>query len=176
MRFHRTAIDGFNIVDWDVHGDERGDFCRIFCQEEFAAAGIRFRISQANLSFNPHRHTLRGLHFQAAPHGEAKVILCRRGRVFDVAVDMRPGSPTYLRWQAVELAPEFRRMAVLAEGLAHGFLTLEPDTEVQYLMSAPYVPSAARGARWNDPAIGIDWPEAPAVIGDRDRAFPLITG
>lgn len=174
MRFHRTAIDGLTVVEWEVHSDERGGFCRIFCEEAFAAAGIAFRIVQASLSFNPHLHTLRGMHFQQAPHGEPKIVLCPRGRIFDVAVDVRPDSPTYLRWAAVELAPDLGRMAVLAEGLAHGFLTLEPRSEVQYLMAAPYVPSAARGVRWDDPGIGIEWPAQPAVMADRDRGFPLV--
>jgi dTDP-4-dehydrorhamnose 3,5-epimerase len=162
------------IVELDVRSDERGGFCRTFCEAEFAAAGIPFRVVQANLSFNPHRHTLRGMHFQKAPHGEPKIVSCLRGRIFDVAVDLREQSPTYLHWEAIELAPGEARMLYLAEGLAHGFLTLEPESEVYYLMGAHYVMDEARGVRWDDPAFAIEWPTAPALISDRDRNFPLL--
>ena len=174
MRFTPTAIEGFVIVELDVHRDERGAFSRTFCEAEFAAAGMPFRVAQANLSINPHPHTLRGLHYQEAPHAEAKIVSCLGGRIYDVAVDLRPDSPTYGRWQGVELAPGLARMVHIAEGLAHGFLTLEPDSEVHYLMAAAYAPAAGRGVRWDDPAIGIDWPAAPALISERDRAYPLL--
>ena len=173
MRFRPTAIQGFTIVELDVQHDARGAFCRTYCEQEFAAAGMDFRVVQANLSFNPHVHTLRGLHFQGSPHGEPKIVSCLKGRMFDVAVDLRPGSATFRRWEAVELAPELGRMTYLAEGLAHGFLTLEPDTEVHYLMGAPYVPGAAQGVRWDDPAFAIEWPAQPALISERDRAYDL---
>ena len=174
MRFRPTSIQGFTIVELDVHRDPRGAFCRTFCEKEFAEAGIPFRVVQANLSLNPHLHTLRGMHFQEAPHGEPKIVSCLKGRMFDVAVDLRPESPTYRRWEGLELSPGHERMIHLAEGLAHGFLTLEPDTEVHYLMGASYVPEAARGVRWDDPAFAIDWPAAPAIISERDRAYALI--
>ena len=174
MRFRPTGIDGFTIVELDVRRDARGAFCRTFCEREFAEAGIPFRVVQANLSINPHVHTLRGMHFQEAPHGEPKIVSCLRGRMFDVAVDLRPESPTYRRWQGVELSPGGGQMVHLTEGLAHGFLTLEPDTEVNYLMGAPYVPEAARGVRWDDPAFAIDWPAAPATISERDQTYSLI--
>lgn len=174
MRFVPTALNGVTIVELEVHADARGGFARFFCEEEFAAAGIPFRVVQGNLSFNPHRYTLRGMHYQQDPYGEPKIVSCRRGRIFDVAVDLRPASPTYLRWAAVELAPDLGRAVVIDNGFAHGFLSLEPDSEVEYLMGAPYVGSAARGVRWDDPAIGIAWPAAPAVISERDCTFPLL--
>lgn len=174
MRFRPTAIEGLTVVELDVHEDARGSFVRTFCAAEFEAAGHPFRVVQANLSVNRLRHTLRGLHYQRAPHGEPKIVSCIKGRIFDVAVDMRPQSPTYLQWQGFELAPELPRLLHIAEGLAHGFLTLQPDSHVHYLMGAAYQPSAAMGARWDDPAIGIDWPAAPANISDRDRSYPLI--
>jgi dTDP-4-dehydrorhamnose 3,5-epimerase len=174
MRFRPTGIEGFVIVETDVRTDSRGAFCRTFCEREFTEAGISFRVAQANLSLNPHVHTLRGMHYQEAPHAEPKIVSCLAGRVFDVAVDLRPNSPTYRRWEAVELAPALGRMVYLDEGLAHGFLTLEPHTDVHYLMGAPYVPNAARGLRWDDTAIGIAWPAVPVVISDRDQAYPGI--
>ena len=174
MRFVPTALTGFTIVELDVQSDERGGFARFFCEEEFAAAGIPFRVVQGNLSFNPHARTLRGMHYQEQPYGEPKIVACRRGRIFDVAVDLRPASPTYLHWAAVELAPDLGRAVVIQSGFAHGFLSLEADSEVEYLMGAPYVASAARGVRWDDPAIGIAWPAAPSVISERDRTFPLL--
>ena len=174
MRFRPTGIEGFVIVETELRTDSRGAFCRTFCEREFAEAGIPFRVAQANLSLNPHVHTLRGLHYQTVPHGEPKIVSCLQGRMFDVAVDLRPNSPTFRRWEAVELAPALGRMVYLAEGLAHGFLTLEPHTDVHYLMGAPYEPDAARGLRWDDPAIAISWPAAPVVISDRDKAYPGI--
>ena len=174
MRFRPTAIAGYTIVELDVHSDERGGFCRTYCEAELAAAGIPFRVVQANLSINPHNYTLRGMHFQEAPHGEPKIVSCLRGRIYDVAVDLRRDSPTFLRWEAIELAPSEARAIYLAEGLAHGFLSLEPHSEVQYLMGAPHVPAAARGVRWNDPAVGIKWPAQPAVISKRDEEYPLL--
>ena len=174
MRFVPTRIDGVTIVELEPSRDERGGFVRTYCEEEFAAAGIPFRVVQANLSTNAAALTLRGLHFQRAPHGEPKIVSCLRGRIFDVAVDIRPDSPTYLLWEAAELAAGLDRILCLGEGIAHGFLTLEPDSEVHYLMGAPYVAEAAAGLRWDDPAIGIAWPAAPAIISERDRSYPLI--
>ncbi len=174
MRFLPTGIEGFRIVELDIHRDDRGGFARTFCAQSFADAGIDFQVVQANLSINPALHTLRGLHLQQAPHGEPKIVSCTRGRIFDVAVDLREDSPTYLKWEGVELG--LGRMAWLDKGLAHGFLTLEPDSDVHYLMGAPFVPESARGYRWNDPALAIDWPAAPAVISDRDAGHPLIAG
>ena len=174
MRFVPTRIEGVTLVELEPRRDARGMFVRTFCEHEFAAAGIPFQVVQANLSFNKAPLTLRGLHFQRAPHGEPKVVSCLRGRIFDVAVDARPDSPTYIEWEGIELSPDLDRTFFLAEGIAHGFLTLEPDSEVHYLMGAAYVPEAADGLRWNDPAIGVAWPADPVVISERDQQFPLI--
>jgi dTDP-4-dehydrorhamnose 3,5-epimerase len=174
MRFIPTRIDGVTIIELEPLRDERGSFARTFCEEQFAAAGLAFHAVQANLSTNREALTLRGLHFQRAPHGEPKIVTCVRGRIFDVAVDARPGSPTYLSWEAIELAPGLNRTVYLGEGIAHGFLTLEPGSTVHYLMGAPYVADAASGLRWDDPAIGINWPSAPVVISERDRSYELV--
>lgn len=174
MRFVPTRIEGVAIVELERWGDERGTFVRTFCEQEFAAAGLPFRVVQANISTNAAPLTLRGMHFQRAPHGEPKIVSCLRGRIFDVAVDVRPDSATYLQWESVELAPGLDRMFCLGQGVAHGFLTLEPDSEVHYLMGAPYVAEAADGLRWDDPAIGIAWPAEPAIVSERDRGYSLI--
>ena len=174
MHFTPTRIAGVTIVELEPRHDARGSFARTFCAEEFAAAGIPFEVVQVNLSSNRARHTLRGLHYQRDPFGEPKIVACLRGRIFDVAVDVRPDSPTYLQWEAVELSFDGGRMFCLSEGIAHGFLTLEPDSEVQYLMGAAYRPGAAAGLRWNDPALTIAWPAEPAVISERDRNYPLL--
>lgn len=176
MRFVPTRIEGVTVVELEPRRDERGGFVRTFCEMEFAAAGLPFRVVQANVSINAAALTLRGLHFQRAPHGEPKIVSCVRGRIFDVAVDIRRDSATYLQWEAVEMAAGFDRMVCLGEGIAHGFLTLEPDSQVHYLMGAPYVPEAADGLRWDDPAIGIVWPAAPAIVSERDRGYKLIEG
>ena len=174
MRFVPTRIEGVTIVELEPRRDDRGGFVRTFCEKEFAEAGLPFRVVQANLSTNAAALTLRGLHFQRAPHGEPKIVSCLRGRIFDVAVDIRPDSATYLEWEAVELAADLSRILYLGEGIAHGFLTLEPDSEVHYLMGAPYIVEAAAGLRWDDPAIGIAWPGEPAIVSERDRGYSLI--
>lgn len=174
MRLEPTDMQGLALLHWDVSADARGDFARIFCAADLAAAGLDFSIAQANLSRNSASHTLRGLHFQAPPHGEPKIVACTRGRVWDVAVDLRRGSPTYARWRGIMLSPGCNVAVHIPTGFAHGFLTLEPACEVLYLMDAPYVPEAAMGLRWDDPAVGIEWPAAPAVISPRDRALPQL--
>jgi dTDP-4-dehydrorhamnose 3,5-epimerase len=172
VRFEPTAVAGVVVVEPERHADDRGFFARTWCADEFAAAGLPDRFVQTSVSWNEHRHTLRGMHWQAEPHGEGKLVRCTRGAILDVAVDMRPESPTYLRHVAVRLDEENRRAMFLAPGLAHGFLTLDAGTEVLYQMDTPYVPEAARGARWDDPAFAIAWPAAPAVISERDRSYP----
>lgn len=174
MRFVPTRIEGVKIVQLEPAWDDRGSFARTFCEREFAEAGLPFRIVQANASTNIAAHTLRGLHYQRDPHGEPKIVSCVRGRIFDVAVDVRPDSPTYLVWEGIELGPGLDRMLCLSEGIAHGYLTLEPDSEVHYLMGASYVAEAADGFRWDDPAISIAWPAEPAIISERDRSYALI--
>ena len=176
MRFSPTAVDGVKLIDLDTAEDERGFFARTFCEEEFARAGIALTARQLNLSYNRDAFTLRGLHYQAAPHAEAKIVHCVRGRIYDVALDLRPASSTYLRWTAAELSPQARRMLYIPEGCAHGFLTLEPDSDIIYVMGTAFVAEAARGVRWNDPVFGIDWPAAPRVISERDAGYPDFTG
>lgn len=172
MRFAPTAIAGVLRVDADPRTDERGSFARLQCPEEFAAAGAPFAPAQTSLSRNPHRHTLRGMHFQRSPHGETKLVRVVRGRIYDVAVDLRPDSQTHRQWIAAELSAEAMNALLIPEGVAHGFLTLEPDTDVLYQISPAYRPGHEAGVRFDDPAFGIAWPAPPAVISDRDRSYP----
>jgi dTDP-4-dehydrorhamnose 3,5-epimerase len=175
MIFSETDIGGAFLVEVEAIEDERGMFARTFSEEEFSARGLDPRVVQCNLSFNPRTGTLRGLHYQAAPHGEAKLVRCVRGAVFDVAVDLRPDSPTYRRWAAAELSADNRLAFFIPEGCAHGFQTLVEDSEVLYQMSTPYVPGAGRGVSWDDPAFAIAWPSAPRdgrVMSERDAAYP----
>jgi dTDP-4-dehydrorhamnose 3,5-epimerase len=170
--FEPTAIGGVVLVDPDRHVDERGFFARTWCADEFAAAGLPDALVQCSVSFNERRHTLRGMHWQAEPHGEGKLVRCTRGAILDVVVDLRPSSPTYLEHVGVQLDQENRRALFVPPGCAHGFLTLAERTEVFYQMDTPFVPEAARGARWDDPAFAIGWPTQPAVVSDRDRTYP----
>ncbi|HEV8373633.1 MAG TPA: dTDP-4-dehydrorhamnose 3,5-epimerase [Actinomycetota bacterium] len=172
MRFTETKVAGAFLIEPEPIGDERGLFARTFCREEFEAHGLSPVVAQCNLSFNHRRGTLRGLHYQAAPHGEAKLVRCTRGAIWDVAVDLRPGSPTYLAWFAAELSDGNRAALYIPEGCAHGFLSLTDAAEVAYQMSAPYAPGAARGVRWDDPAFGIEWPGEVLVINQRDASYP----
>jgi dTDP-4-dehydrorhamnose 3,5-epimerase len=172
VRFEPTSIPGATLVELDCHLDERGFFARSWCALEFASAGLPAAFVQSSVSWNEHRHTLRGMHWQAEPHGEGKLIRCTRGALFDVIVDLRPESATYLRHVGVRLDEENRRALFVPPGVAHGFLTLVPSTEVLYQMDTRYVADASRGARWNDPTFAIRWPSRPAVICERDRTFP----
>ena len=172
MRFTRTDIDGVLIVDAEPHADDRGAFARLHCPEEFAAAGAPFEPVQTSVSRNPARGTLRGLHYQAAPYAETKLVRAVRGRIFDVAVDLRPTSTTYLRWTAAELSAANLRALFVPEVVAHGFLTLEPDTDVLYQIDRMFEPGHGRGVRWDDPAFGIAWPQRPALMSDRDASYP----
>jgi dTDP-4-dehydrorhamnose 3,5-epimerase len=176
MRLDPTPLPDLLVVTLEPIADERGWFARSFCEAAFRARGIDFRIVQANVSVNAAAGTLRGLHYQADPHGEPKLVRCSRGRIWDVAVDLRPGSPTRCRWFGLELGPERPEMLYIPAGFAHGFVTLEPDSEVTYQMGAPYVPEAARGVRWDDPAFAIAWPRLPAAISARDGLYPNYTG
>jgi dTDP-4-dehydrorhamnose 3,5-epimerase len=176
MRFTRTDIAGVVIVDAEPHADDRGAFARLHCPEEFSAAGIAFEPVQTSVSRNPVRGTLRGLHYQKDPHAETKLVRVTRGRVFDVAVDLRPQSPTFRRWTAAELSAENLRALFIPEGVAHGFLTLEPDTDVLYQIAPAYRPGHEAGVRWDDPAFAIAWPERPALLSDRDAAYPDFEG
>jgi len=172
MDFQRTAVDGVFRVAAQPHRDERGAFARLHCPDEFAAAGLPFSPVQTSLSGNPHSGTLRGLHYQAAPHAETKLVRCVRGRVFDVAVDLRPASPTYRKWVGLELSADNLLALFIPEGVAHGFLTLEADTDVLYQISPAYTPGHEAGVRWDDPAFGVAWPEPPQLISPRDASYP----
>ena len=159
MIFTPTPISGVFVIEPETHADERGFFARTWCAHEFAAHGIDVPFVQCNISFNRHRGTLRGMHFDEPPFAETKLVRCTRGALFDVAIDLRPDSPTYRNHVGVTLTPEAANMLFIPEGLAHGFLTLADDTEVCYQMSEFYVPGRpTRGVRWDDPAFGIEWP------------------
>ena len=172
MKFSPTALAGACIIDIEPVPDERGFFARSWCREEFARHGLNPDLAQCSISFNKKRGTLRGMHYQAEPHEETKVVRCTRGAIYDVIVDLRPESSTFRKWIAVELSADNRRMLYIPAGLAHGFQSLTDDTEVFYQISAPYHPESARGARWDDPAFGIEWPVAERVISDKDRQYP----
>ena len=176
MTFHPTPLPGVVVVRPARHADERGYFARTWDGAAMAAAGLDARVAQCSTSFNAAAGTLRGMHYQAAPHAEAKLVRCTRGRVFDVAVDLRPGSPTFRRWAGAELSAENGHALYVPEGCAHGFLTLEGASEVLYMISAPHVPEAARGVRWDDPAFGIAWPAEVRVVKDRDATYPDFPG
>ena len=172
MIFREQRIAGVYELVPEPAADERGFFARTYARDEFAERGIAFTVEQASVSYNPRRGTLRGMHLQLPPHEEAKLVRCLAGAVYDVVVDLRAGSPTRLRWCAVELTSARRNALYIPNGLAHGFVTLEDGCELEYLISAAYVPSAATGVRWDDPALGIEWPLQPAVISERDASYP----
>jgi dTDP-4-dehydrorhamnose 3,5-epimerase len=176
MQFTELGIAGVYWIDLELHEDERGFFARTFCVREFEERGLSTLIAQCSTSFNARRGTLRGLHYQAAPHEETKVVRCTSGAVFDVVVDLRVSSPTRGKWESAELSGSNRRMLYIPPGVAHGFQTTEDNTEVFYQISTEYVPSAARGIRWDDPQLAIDWPlRDEKIISARDAAFPGLT-
>ena len=173
MIFTPTRLAGAAIIDVERRGDERGFLARVFCEQEFAEHGLATRFVQGSTIFSPERHTLRGLHFQQAPHAENKLVRCTRGAVSVVIVDLRPDSPTHREWLRVELSPENGRLLYVPEGFAQGYQTLQDNCEVAYQMTHEYVPEAARGVRWDDPAFGIEWPAAAGrIISERDIAWP----
>ncbi len=172
MIFHETKLPGVFEIHIEPNGDERGFFARTWCQKEFEAHGLNPRLAQCSVSFNAKKGTLRGVHYQAEPYEEAKVVRCTQGAIYDVAVDLRPQSPAFKQWVGVELTAENRRMLYIPEGCAHAFLTLAPDTEILYQISEFYHPELARGVRWNDPAFRIVWPGKVEVISDRDNTYP----
>ncbi len=173
MKFVRTGIEGVWIVSPDFHADERGRFFRAWCSREFAEQGISFEPVQANMGFSFHKGTIRGMHFQVAPAVEAKLVRCTRGAMFDVALDLRPDSPTYGHWSGVELSAENGLMLYVPEQCAHGYQTLADATEMHYMTSRDYTPGAARGVRFDDPAFRIQWPLPPALISEQDRNWPI---
>jgi dTDP-4-dehydrorhamnose 3,5-epimerase len=175
MIFTKTAIPGATVVDIAPHVDSRGFFARLWSEEEFTAHGLSTRFVQANTSTSARRGTLRGLHLQAPPHAEAKLVRCTRGAIYDVVVDLRPGSPTHGRWIAMELSAENRRMLYVPEGCAHGFQALTDDADVVYPVTAGYAPDSERGFRFDDPAFGIEWPLEVTVISAKDLGWPAYT-
>ncbi|MFC1452314.1 dTDP-4-dehydrorhamnose 3,5-epimerase [Verrucomicrobiota bacterium] len=172
MIFTETPLQGAYLIDLDKKGDERGFFARFFCRNEFGEVGIDSDIVQINTSLTGHRGTLRGMHYQLPPKSETKVVRCVRGALHDVVLDLRPSSATFGRHFGATLTPENRTMLVCPRGFAHGFITLEEDTEVLYLVSEFYSPDAERGIRWNDPKFDIQWPMAPLHLSDKDRSWP----
>ena len=177
MIFEPTAIPGAYIVALERREDERGFFARAWCGREFEARGLRPFIAQVNISNNRHKHTLRGFHYQAAPHEEEKLIRCTRGALFFVVIDLRRDSPTCKQHITTELTADNYRMLYVPKGCANGFLTLEDDSELLYLISEFYSPGFERGIRWDDPALGVKWPVTePAVISDKDQSWPAFEG
>jgi len=172
MIFHDTTLPGVLVVEPARREDSRGWFARVFCSREMGLRGLRTEFPQCNTSFNRRAGTLRGMHWQAAPFAEAKLVRCTRGRAWAVVVDLRADCASSQRWAAVELNAENGLAVYIPEGFAHGFLTLADDTELFYMMSMPFEPAAARGFRWDDPRVGISWPFAPTVLSERDRALP----
>lgn len=171
MKFHETELRGAYVIELDKREDSRGFFARIWCEKEFADHGLVPRVVQANTSLNHKAGTLRGMHYQAAPFQETKLIRCTRGAIYDVILDLRPDSATYTRWIGVELTAANYRMLYVPADFAHGFITLEDDSEVNYLVSEPYQPDAERGLRWNDPQFAIQWPRTVEVISDKDATW-----
>ena len=172
MLFRATQLEGVRLIDLEPVADERGFFARTFCVEEFAAQGLETRFVQHSTSHTGRRGSVRGMHFQRPPHEEIKLVRCIKGAVHDVLIDLRPNSPTYRRWESYDLSSENRRQLYVPAGLAHGFQTLMPDTEVAYLISAFYTPAAAAGLRYDDPAFGIRWPLPVADMSAKDRTWP----
>jgi dTDP-4-dehydrorhamnose 3,5-epimerase len=173
MHFRETAVAGAWIIDPSPHRDDRGRFMRAWCAREFEEHGIHFLPVQANMQFSLRKGTVRGLHLQSAPALEAKLVRCTRGAVFDVTLDLRPESPSYGEWSSVELTAENGRMLYVPEHCAHGFQSLEENSEVLYLTSAFYAPESCRGVRFDDPAFGIEWPLPATALSDQDRNWPL---
>jgi dTDP-4-dehydrorhamnose 3,5-epimerase len=176
MTFTATAIEGAFLVEAARFDDERGYFARTFSVAEFEARGLDAQVVQRSVSYNRRRGTLRGMHFQAAPHAETKLVSCIRGEIFDVIIDLRPASPSHRRWIGATLTADNGQALYIPKGCAHGFITLTDDAVVDYQISTPYRPEAAGGVRYDDPAFGVTWPIEPTVINERDRSWPDYQG
>ena len=174
MIFHETGLPDCYLIEPEPLEDERGFFARIFDADEFRRRNLNPNVAQCSISYNREAGTLRGLHYQRPPYEEARLVRCLRGRVFDVVVDIRRDSPSYLQWRGFELDAENRIAVFIPEGLAHGFLTRAANVDMLYQMSVVFEPAMTRGLRWDDPALNIAWPESPACISSRDAAWPLI--
>jgi len=171
VNFQPTDVDGAYLVEWEPIDDERGYFARTRSDKQFSAIGLNNELSECSVSYNNVRGTLRGMHYQAAPHGETKLVMCVGGLIFDAIIDLRPESKTYLKTFSAELSLTNRRMLYLPPGVAHGFMTLEDSSFVHYQIGGAYTPSTTRGVRWDDPAFGIEWPMQPVVMSDRDSDY-----
>lgn len=171
MKFHETTIDGARLIEVEPHRDERGYFARTWSVSEFAEQSLSTDVTECSMSQNTQRGTLRGMHYQVAPYEEVKLVGCIRGRIFDALIDLRVDSPTYRNTFTTELSLDDGRLLYVPAGVAHGFMTLEDDSVVQYQIGGAYTPDAARGVRWNDPQFGIAWPLLPTVISERDAAY-----
>lgn len=176
MRFHPLSVDGAFVVELEPIRDERGFFARSWSANDFRARDLDPDLVQISISYNDRAGTIRGMHYQRAPHEESKLVRCTGGAIFDVVLDLRAGSPTFKRFDSCELTAKNRKALYIPKGCAHGFQTIEDGTEVVYHISAEYAPDAARGVRWNDPAFGISWPLAATCISERDEAFPDFAG
>jgi dTDP-4-dehydrorhamnose 3,5-epimerase len=177
MKFSETGLDGAFVIEIEPRLDERGFFSRAWCRREFEAAGIRINFVQANIAFSKNKGTLRGMHFQRAPHAECKLWRCVRGAIFDVMIDLRLNSPTFKKWFGIELTSDNHKMTLIPEGFAHGYLTTADNTEVFYLVSAFYTPEAEGGVRWDDPAFGVRWPmTGNLIISEKDKNWPDFRG
>jgi dTDP-4-dehydrorhamnose 3,5-epimerase len=175
MKFTETPLSGAFLIEPERRSDERGFFSRVFCRDEFTAQGLDCTVAQCNVSFNPKKATLRGMHYQVAPYQEVKLVRCTMGTIFDVIVDLRRESRSLGNWFGLELSAENRLMLYVPKGFAHGYLTLADNTEVFDQVSESYSPESERGARWNDPAFGISWPSQPELISDKDREHPTFS-
>jgi dTDP-4-dehydrorhamnose 3,5-epimerase len=174
VKFSKTSLNDAVLIALEKRGDARGFFARTFCAEEFARAGLETRFVQTNHSHNAKAGTLRGMHSQKAPHGEVKLVRCVKGAIHDVIIDLREGSPSYRRWEGFDLDAGEGRMLYVPAGFAHGFQTLQDDTDVTYQVSHPYTPEAEAGVRWDDPAFGIAWPLPVSAISEKDAAWPYL--
>ena len=176
MRFTETALPGVYLIDIEPLDDDRGFFARLWCRDELARKGLSTDVAQVSVSFNRRRGTLRGMHYQVAPHEEVKLVRCTRGAIYDVVVDLRPDSPTFRRWMSAELTVDNRRTLYVPKGVAHGFQTLTDDAEVLYQISEFHHPESARGVRWDDAAFGIRWPDRAPILSGRDSGYPDFSG
>ncbi len=174
MIFRACRVPGAFLVEAEPRGDERGSFATVFSEDVFRAQGLDARVSFCAVARNARRGTLRGMHYQEPPHEQAKLVRCIRGTIYDVIVDLRGDSPTRGQWEAFELSSAGHSALYVPPGMAHGYLTLEDESDVFYQISAPYVPASERGVRWDDPSLGITWPEQPIILSERDRALPYL--
>jgi dTDP-4-dehydrorhamnose 3,5-epimerase len=172
--FNEAVLAGAFVIEPELINDDRGFFARVWCKDELQRRGLDSELLQSNVGFSFRKGTLRGLHFQRFPHAETKIVRCTRGSIFDVIVDLRPGSPTFRRWFGVQLSEENRKMIYVPEGMAQGYITLEDDTEINYHTSEFFHPESASGVRFDDPTLGIEWPVTATVVSQQDRNWPLI--